>query len=309
MAHDQATLRNLELLRPSGAGPAEGPPATLLSVLDRTMSSMGSRLLQEWISRPLIELAPIVDRLDAVDNLLTDYQSRTAIRQILRSISDLSRLSSRVSLGSITPRELLGLKQSLAALPELQAKLATGRAPLLIQLHQAWDTLTDIHDLLEQAVHPEPPATLRDGGVIRDGYDPRLDELRHTCRDAKSWMVSLEATERERTGIDSLKVRFNQVFGYYIEVTKANLSRVPADCLRKQTLVNAERFTTPQLKELERRVTGADLRLAALELELFEALRARVAREVPRIQVMATALATLDVLASLAEATALYGYV
>ena len=309
MALDHATIRHLELLRPSGADPAEGPPATLLSVLDRTMSSMGNRLLQEWISRPLIESAPIVDRLDAVENLLTDYRSRMAIRQILRSISDLSRLSSRISLGSITPRELLGLKQSLAALPELQATLAVGRAPMLMQLHREWDCLTDLHALLEQAVHPEPPATLRDGGVIQNGYDPRLDELRHTCRDAKSWMVSLEGTERERTGIDSLKVRFNQVFGYYIEVTKANLSRVPADFVRKQTLVNAERFTTPRLKELEHRVTGAELRLAALEQELFEALRAQVAHEVPRLQTMATALATLDVLTSLAEAAALYGYV
>lgn len=309
MALDQATIRNLELLRPLGAEQMGRPSATLLSVLDRTLSAMGCRLLQDWIRRPLIELGPIIERLDAVENLLSDYQRRTAIRQVLRSMSDLSRLGSRASLGSITPREMLGLKQSLAALPELHAALASAQAPLLKHLHDSWDSLADMYALLERAIHPDAPATVRDGGVIRDGYDQRLDELRHTCRDAKGWMVSLETTERERTGIESLKIRFNQVFGYYIEITKANLSRVPPDYVRKQTLVNAERFTTPQLKELEDKVTGAELRLAALEQELFEGIRVLVSREVHRLQTMAATAATLDVLASLAEAAALYGYV
>ncbi len=309
MALDPATIRNLELLRPSGADHPDRPAATLLSVLDRTVTAMGCRLLQDWIKRPLIELAPIVERQAAVEQLVSDYQGRAALRQVLRSMSDLCRLGSRASVGTITPREMLGLKQSLAALPQLQTALAPLRAPLLARLHDGWDSLPDVCALLERAVHPEAPTALRDGGVIRDGYDPGLDELRRTCRDAKGWMVSLEAQERVRTGIDSLKVRFNQVFGYYIEVTKANLSRVPPDFVRKQTLVNAERFTTPRLKEIEEKVTGAELRLAALEQELFESLRTQVAANVPRLQAMASTVATLDVLTSLAEAAALYGYV
>jgi DNA mismatch repair protein MutS len=309
MALDQATIRNLELLKPLGAAQADRPDATLLSVLDRTVSALGCRLLQEWIKRPLIEPAPILERLDAVEHFVSDYQGRAALRSHLRVMSDLSRLASRASLGSITPREMLGLKQSLAALPALRAALAAARPSLLAHLRESWDSLGDLHDLLDRALHPEAPATVREGGVIRDGYDHRLDEIRRACRDAKGWMVSLEAAERERTGIESLKVRFNQVFGYYIEITKANLGRVPPDFVRKQTLVNAERFTTPRLKELEDKVTGAELRLAALEQELYEALRAQAAGAVDRLQAMATTVATLDVIASLAEAAALYGYV
>ncbi len=309
MALDQATIRNLELLRPLGAERTDRPDATLLSVLDRTLSAMGCRLLQDWIRRPLIDVAAITERLDAVQQFVSDYQGRAAVRQTLRSMSDLSRLASRASLGSITPREMLELKQSLAALPTLHATVGSAQAPLLKRLYTSWDMLTDVHDLLDRAIHPDAPATLRDGGVIRDGYDARLDELRRTCREAKGWMVSLEASERERTGIESLKVRFNQVFGYYIEITKANLGRVPPDFVRKQTLVNAERFTTPRLKELEDKVTGAELRLSALEQELYEAVRVQVAREVDRLQAMAATVATLDVLTSLAEAAARYGYV
>jgi DNA mismatch repair protein MutS len=303
---DGATIRNLELLRPLVE---DRQDATLLAVLDRTVTAMGSRLLREWIVRPLVRIDPIRARHDAVGELLQALETRVAIRTALRSVQDLPRLGSRVSLGAASPRDLLALKQSVAVLPELRARVASCRSSLLREMAKNWDNLADVHDLIEKTILPDAPVSIRDGGIIREGHDTALDELRTIGRDGKHWIAQLEARERQRTGIESLKVRFNQVFGYYIEITKANLAKVPADYSRKQTLANAERFITPELKELEDKVTGADLRQKALEQELFERIRVQLARETARVQAMGIAVALLDVLASLAETTALNGYV
>lgn len=301
-----ATIRNLELVRPLVEGRED---ATLLAVLDRTVTVMGSRLLREWIVRPLVRVEPIRARLNAVDELLRSLEARVAIRTALRAVQDMLRLSSRISLGAASPRDLLALKQSVSALPELRARVATGKASMLREMAAGWDNLADVHELIEKTILPDAPVSVRDGGIICEGYDAALDELRTIGRDGKHWIAQLEARERERTGIDSLKVRFNQVFGYYIEITKANLAKAPADYTRKQTMANAERFITPELKELEDKVTGADLKQKALEQELFERIRLQLAKETARVQAMGATVALLDVLASLAETAALNGYV
>jgi len=302
---DGATIRNLELVR---SLVEDRQDATLLAVLDRTVTVMGSRLLREWIVRPLLRTDPVRARQDAVGELLQALETRVAIRTALRSVQDVLRLSSRVSLGAASPRDLLALKQSVVVLPELRTRVASCRASLLGGMAASWDNLADVHDLIEKTILPDAPVSIKDGGIIREGHDAALDELRTIGRDGKHWIAQMEARERERTGIESLKIRFNQVFGYYIEITKTNLARVPADYSRKQTLANAERFITPELKELEDKVTGADLKQKALEQELFEGIRTQLARETARVQAMGTAIALLDVLASLAETAGLNGY-
>ena len=306
---DSATIRNLELTRPLAGDHTGQKDATLLSVLDRTVTVMGSRLLREWILRPLVTLGPIRARLEAVGEFVAHLQARAGLRTALRTVQDIVRLGSRISLGAANPRELLAVKQSVAALPEIQTLLTSFRSSLLQDLTRSWDDLADVHALIERTILPDAPISTREGGIIRDGFNTQLDELRKACRDGKGWIARLEAQERERTGIESLKVRFNQVFGYYIEVTKPNLSRVPPHYSRKQTLVNAERFTTAELKELEERVTGAEQKLHALEQELFEQVRAQLARETARLQAMGTTIALLDVLAVLAETAAVNRYV
>lgn len=308
---DQTTIRNLELAKPITAneGRATGDGPTLLSVVDRTATAMGSRLLREWLVRPLLDLRAIEARLEAVGELKDKLQPRLSIRATLRNVQDMARLSSRVTLGLAGPRDLLALKQSVSALPELSACLHSFRTPLHAGLRASWDDCRDVHEAIEQAVKPEAPLSSRDGGIIRDGYHAGIDELRKASTEGKSWIAALEAKERDRTGIESLKVRYNQVFGYYIEITNTNLPKVPGDYIRKQTLVNAERFMTPELKELEELVTGAETKLLALELELFEQLRGRLAKEVARLQNMAKTVALLDVLAGLAETAALHRYV
>jgi DNA mismatch repair protein MutS len=305
---DTATMRNLELVRSLG-DERDRASGTLLNALDRTVTVMGSRLMREWILRPLVTCDPVRARLDTVAELKARFEARSGIRTALKSVQDIARLSSRISLDAAHPRELLALKQSVAALPTLRALLAPCRASLLQDLSRSWDDLSDVHELIERTILPDAPVAVREGGIIKDGYNPQLDELRKTCREGKGWIARLEAQERQRTGIDSLKIRFNQVFGYYIEVTKANLARIPDQYIRKQTLVNAERFITPELKELEDRVTGAEAQLQALEQQLFEQVRAQLGRETPRLQSMGIAIATLDVLTALAETAALNRYV
>ncbi|NOT22583.1 MAG: DNA mismatch repair protein MutS [Nitrospiraceae bacterium] len=308
---DSATIRNLELVRSLDTGErrSERDRPTVLSVLDRTTTAMGSRLLRDWLVRPLLNCDAIHARLDAVGELKDRIQQRVSLRATLRDIQDIARLSSRVTLGIVGPRELLALKQSVGALPELRSHLQPFHASILTGLRDSWDDCQDVHDAIEQAIKPDAPMSLRDGGIFREGYHASIDELRKASTEGKGWIASLEAKERTRTGIDSLKVRFNQVFGYYIEITKTHLSRVPPDYIRKQTLVNAERFMTPELKELEERVTGAEVKLLGLEQELFEQLRRRLANEMPRLQAMGQAIALLDVLAGLAETAALHRYV
>ena len=308
---DSATIRNLELVRPltPGAERSSARPSTLLAVIDRTSTAMGSRLLREWLLRPLIDACALEARQEAVAEFKERMAERVAIRTALRRVQDIARLSTRLTLGLAGPRELLALKDSLSALPELREHLARCRSVLLSGQHDHWDDCRDLYDLIEGAINPDAPLAVRDGDVITPGYDPRVDELRKARAEGKDWIAALESKERERTGIDSLKIRYNQVFGYYIEVTKANLSKVPADFVRKQTLVNAERFMTQELEELEERVTGAESKLLALEAELFAQIRGRLANEGSRLQATAHSLALIDALAGLAETAALNRYV
>lgn len=306
---DGATIRNLELVRSLGEEPSSGRNTTLFSVLDRTTTAMGSRLLRDWLLRPLTDCHAIDTRLDGVDELKERISERVAIRGALRTVQDIARLSTRVTLDVAGPRELLALKHSLGALPAVRQQLERCRSTLLAERRDQWDDCRDLYDLIEQAIDPDAPLSIRDGGIIRSGYHPGVDELRKAHMEGKGWIAALEVKERERTGIDSLKIRFNHVFGYYIEVTKTNLSKVPSDFIRKQTLVNAERFMTAGLKELEERVTGAETKLLALEEETFVHVRQRIAQEGVRLQAMAQSLALIDVLAGLAETAALQRYV
>lgn len=311
MQLDSTTIRNLELLKPlagderhSGAA-----PTTLLSTLDRTSTAMGSRLLRQWLIRPLIRCDHIQLRLDAVGELREQLMVRTALRTALRQVQDMVRLNSRLVLGLSGPRELLALKQSLGTLPEILAHLAPFQSALLREVVASWDNAQDLYELIEQSIRPDAPLLVRDGNLIKEGYDPHVDEWRKVSTDGKGWITSLEGRERERTGIDSLKVRYNQVHGYYIEITKANLSRVPADYIRKQTLVNAERFMTAELTELEERVIGADAKLLVLEQEVFGRIRSHLAEAAPRLDRIAASLSRIDVLVALAEVAALHRYV
>ncbi len=307
---DSVTIRNLELLRPmaSGENSQESRSTTLLSVLDRTVTAMGGRLLRQWLVRPLIQCSPIQARLEAVEELKDRIQERVALRTALREVQDIARLGSRIVLGLAGPRELIALKQSLSILPEILIRLASLQSTLLVNARASWDDGRDFYDLIEHAIQPDAPLSVRDGNIIREGYDAGIDELRKASKEGKIWIAGLESKERERTGIESLKVRYNQVFGYYIEITKANLARVPSDYIRKQTLVNAERFMTPELKELEERVTGAEVKLLALEQHIFTQLRDCLAEKAHRLDVMANTLSLIDVLAGLAEAAALNQY-
>ena len=269
---------------------------------------MGGRLLRGWLLRPLVALERIHDRLDAVEDFAFRGTSRTKLRDALKHVHDIERLVGRAALGIAGPRDLVSLRQSIAAIPRVRLVLEDVQAPLVRSLIAELDDLADIRDALDRALVDEPPAVARDGGLVRDGMDPELDELRGISRSGKQHIAQMEEAERSRTGISSLKIRYNRVFGYYIEVSKSNLANVPDDYHRKQTIAGGERFITPALKGYEEKVLGADERIVEREIELFEALRSRVAAEAPRIQDTARGLATLDVLASLAETAAVCNY-
>jgi DNA mismatch repair protein MutS len=304
---DATTLAHLEIV----TGAEGGREGSLLQQLDRTQTSMGARRLRAWLLQPLATLAPIQDRLDAVEELAFRSTERARLREALRPVQDVERLVSRAALGTAGPRDLLALARSLAVIPRVSAVLADFQAPLVGSLRAellALDELRDLRDALEATLADEPPALARDGGAIRDGVDAALDELRGISRSGKARIAEMEEAERARTGISSLKVRYNRVFGYYIEVSKANLQAVPADYHRKQTIAGGERFVTPALKEFEEKVLGADERILEREIELFEALRRQVGTEAPRVQDAARALSTIDVLAALAETAAVCNY-
>jgi DNA mismatch repair protein MutS len=301
---DPVTLGHLEVLSGS-EGTLQG---SLLNEIDRTVTSMGGRLLRAWLLRPLCSLERIRDRLDAVEELAFRSTDRGKFREALESVHDLERLVARAALGTAGPRDLVSLRQSLAAVPRVKAVLQEVRAPLLRSLLAELDDLTDVRDFIERTIVDEPPAFARDGGFTRDGIDPELDELKSISRSGRQVIAEMEERERARTGISSLKVRFNRVFGYYIEISKANLHAAPADYQRKQTIAGGERFTTPALKEYEEKVLGADERILERELEIFTALLRQLAGEAPRIQDTARALATLDVLAGLAETAAVSNF-
>lgn len=298
---DEATTANLELVDPRDPRPGYRAP-TLLKVLDTTRTAMGARLLRTWIQRPLTRLQAIVARQDAVAALLEERSGFRALREGLGEIKDLERLLARLHGSSGNPRELQALSQSLRALPELRQALEPLQASVrLSTLREALHPLPELTDALDSAIVDEPPVTLKEGGVIRNGIHPELDELRQASTEGRQWLARFQADEQRRTGIKSLKVRHNKVFGYYIEVSKTNLDLVPESYQRKQTLANAERFITPALKEVENKILGAHERAVALEQELFAELRLQVLAQTGVIQQSAAALAELDVLSTFAE--------
>lgn len=299
---DNATVRNLELVEPLFAG--ESREVTLIHVLDQTLTPMGGRLLRQRLLRPSIDRQEIETRLDAVEELWKNTILRGELRRILDRIQDLERLLARVTLGTVNPRELLALARSLAQVPELKRKLADVSAQRLKQIQARLDEVGELRDQLLAALVEDPPVNLADGGVIRPGFHPELDRLRDISRNSKRYIAEIELRERKRTGIQSLKVRFNNVFGYYIEVSKPNLHLVPPDYERKQTLVNAERFITPELKELESTILDAEQKILDLEKEIFGQLRLAAAQVAPRIRQTAAAIAELDVTAALAQVAA-----
>ena len=301
---DPTTMRNLEVIE-SSSGTRAG---SLLDEIDRTVTPMGGRMLRAWLLRPLVSIERIQDRLDAVEEFAFRATERAKVRDTFKSIHDVERLVGRAALGNAGPRDLVSLRQSLAAVPRVKLLLDDLQAPLVRSLLAELDDLTDIRQALEQTLLDEPPVFARDGGAIRDGVDPDLDELRTISRSGKQRIAEMEDAERARTGIASLKIRYNRVFGYYIEISKSNLANVPADYHRKQTIAGGERFITPALKEYEEKVLGADERILERELEIFESLRKAVAAESPRIQDTARALATLDVLSGLAETAAIANF-
>ncbi len=301
---DPTTLRTLEVVESADGGRT----GSLLHAIDRTVTSMGGRLLRSWLLRPLLALERIQDRLDAVEECAFRSTERAKLQDTLKTVHDMERLVARAALGTAGPRDLVALRQSLAAVPRVRTVLQDLQAPLVRSLVGELDDLAELRQELERTVPDEPPALARDGGAIRDGVDPELDELRTISRSGRQRIAEMEEAERARTGIGSLKIRYNRVFGYYIEVSRSNLASVPADYHRKQTIAGGERFITPALKEYEDKILGADERIVEREIEIFEALRQRVAAEAPRVQETARGLASLDVLASLAESASLHNY-
>ncbi|HLJ12944.1 MAG TPA: DNA mismatch repair protein MutS, partial [Bryobacteraceae bacterium] len=299
---DAVTVRNLELVEPLFAG--ESKEATLLHVIDGTQTGMGGRLLRRRLLRPSLDLAEIEARLEAVEEILRGTILRAELAKRLATILDLERLLAKVTLGTAGPRELLALGKSLDAIPALRQLIAKTSAQRLRELHGSLDEVPEVRDRILNGLSDEPPANLSDGGAIRDGTHAELDELRDIRRNSRQYIAQIESRERARTGIQSLKVRFNNIFGYYIEISKANLHHAPPDYERKQTLVNAERFTTPELKELENKILDAEDKILTLEREIFNGLRAFAAAHASEIRQTAAAVAELDVTVALAQVAA-----
>jgi DNA mismatch repair protein MutS len=306
---DTVTVRNLELVAPIFAEDAgKGGAPTLLGALDETATGMGARLLRQWILRPQVNRGEITARLDAVAELKTHTVLREEIRHGLAGVQDLERLAGRVTLGVASPRDLLGLRQSLSRIPLLRKYLGNCASERLAALHAQMDELSDVRERIESALADDPPALASDPGVIRRGYDAELDQLRDLSLHSKQIIAAMEERERKRTGISSLKIRYNQVFGYYIEISNANLRLAPKDFDRKQTLANAERFTTPELKEYETKVLDADERGAEIERRLFAELRLWIAEQAARLRRTAFAVAQLDVLGNFGRLAASRNY-
>ncbi len=305
MILDWVTARNLELVEPLFPGQTD---ATMLAMLDRTLTHMGARLLRRWLLRPSLDRTAIEARLDAVEELKRETIARGELERTMSGVLDLERLLSKTTLGTATPRDMLGMGASLERIPSLRATLGRFTSARLAQLREDMDELADVAGLLARAISSDAPANPADSGVIRDGYHAELDELRGLSRNSKNYIAQIEARERARTGIGSLKVRFNNIFGYYLEVSRPNLHLVPTDYERKQTLANAERFTTTELKEYERRVLDAEEKILELERALFAEVRARVGAHAARIRRTAGALAEADVLRNFAALAAEYHY-
>lgn len=301
---DSATVRNLELVEALDGSRAR----TLFAVLDETVTGMGSRLLKQWILRPSLKIGEVNARLGAVAELRSATILRDRLRSELKKVADLERLMARISLGRANARDLVALKNSAECIPGIKELLADATSSLLETLSEALDDLPDLRDLIGRGIVDDPPATLTDGGYIRPGYNVDLDELHSIAKSSKTIIAGIESRERNRTGVTSLKVKFNNIFGYFIEVSKANVKSVPSDYERKQTLTNAERYTTPELKEYEAKVLGAEERIAEIEQNLFVEIRQQVAAEARRVQGVASALSMVDVVLALAEVAARRNY-
>lgn len=303
---DYTTKRNLELTQSLHTMERKD---SLLGIIDYTVTALGSRMLKSWIEQPLIIKEQIDERLETTKNFVSNNSLRKKIRNLLNPIYDLERITARVSFGSANAKDLLALKNSLEQLPEIKNVISSGQSSYLLKLKERLDTLEDLFHLLDKTLEPDPPFSLRDGNLIRDGYDTEVDRLRSLTKNGKQWILNLEQEEKEKTGIKSLKIGFNKVFGYYLEITKSNLHLVPDYYIRKQTLANAERFITPELKELEAQVLGADERLKELEYQLFIATREKVKSHIPRILETAKVLGQLDCFTSLAEAAVINNFI
>jgi DNA mismatch repair protein MutS len=303
---DAVTVRNLELIEPLFAGADAG--VTLVRSIDATVTPMGKRLLRAWLLRPSLDPAEINARLDSVEAGVKDFIAREELRRALDGVLDLERLLSRVTLETANPRDVLALAASLRKIPAVRAATAQLPAARLTALRSAIDELGDLRERIEKTIVPEPPLAFADGGVIAPGVDRDLDDLRELSRNSKQVLAQIEQRERGRTGISSLKVKFNSIFGYYIEISKPNLHLAPPDYERKQTLVNAERFTTPELKEYEAKILDAQEKIVEIERRLFAELRTAIAAEAKRIRQTALALAEVDVLAALAHIAGLRNY-
>ena len=306
MVLDVSTRRNLELLETLREKQKRG---TLLWVLDKTRTAMGARLLRSFIEQPLIRKEAILDRQNGVEELNLNYISREEIREYLNSIYDLERLIGRISYKTANARDLLSFKSSLDMLPYIRDLLREFTSPVLAQICEDLDPLEDLRDLIASAIVDEPPLSVREGNMIREGFNGEADQLRNAKTEGKTWLAELEARERDKTGIKNLKIKFNKVFGYYFEVTNSFKDLVPEYFVRKQTLVNAERFTTPELKELEDVILGAEDKLISLEYDLFCQVRDQVASQVVRIQKTAKAIASIDVFTSLSLVATRNNYV
>jgi DNA mismatch repair protein MutS len=298
MVLDETTRQHLELVQSAWSQKRTG---SLLDVMDMTVTAMGGRLLRQWLSQPLYVLQALQERQGAVAELVEQSTTRAKLRQALEGVADLERIVGRLSFGSVSPRDLVALRRSIQALPAVEEVVRSGQGPWFVERAVAWDRLADLENRIAHTIVDEPPASLRDGLVIRPGYNADLDALRDADASGKDWLSTLEMQERERTGINALRIGFNKVFGYYIEVRKAHVEKVPDTYIRKQTLVNAERFITPDLKEHEVRMLRSGEHATRLEQELYDALRQALLQHTLRLQQMAQLLSQLDVLSSLAE--------
>lgn len=298
MVLDIATRRNLELTETMREKARRG---TLLWVLDKTMTSMGGRTIRKWIEQPLINIADIKERLDAVSEMKEKYMMRMEIRELLKKIYDIERLIGKVVLGNANCRDFIALKNSIGQIPYIKDLLKDSYASLNRRNYEQLDALEDVYELIDRSIIDEPPISVKEGGIIKTGYNPEVDKLRKASTEGKDWVAALENTEREKTGIKNLKVGFNKVFGYYIEVTKSYFSLVPDTYIRKQTLANCERYITQELKEIEDAILGAEEKVVELEYQIFLDIRNKLASEVGRIKSTARSIADIDVICSLAE--------
>lgn len=305
MILDASSRRNLELTETMREKSKKG---SLLWVLDKTMTSMGGRLLRKWIEQPLINHGDISLRLNAVEELKNKFMARVEARELLKRVYDIERLMGKVILGSVNCRDLIALKNSMSQIPYIKEILNGFETEYISSCYEQLDSLEDVCNLIDISIIDDPPVTIKEGGIIKDGYNSEVDKLRSASIQGKDWIAALEASEREKTGIKNLKVGFNRVFGYYIEVTKSYFSLVPEEYIRKQTLANCERYITPELKEIEDNILGAEEKIVLLEYSLFVQIKDKIAEQLSRIKSTARALAEIDVLASLAEVADREGY-